>query len=185
MLLASKGIESLKEENYIAELEARIKREGTLKRPTINAYGNFTTFQQSNTFNPFENNTWFQYSFVGVRLNWTIFDGKSNQIKQDKYQLEKTLAQNKIQILQNERNQEVREIFEELLKDKENLSHIDQSIQIAEIILDTDIKNYNLGVTHYTDVLDSKKRLANLQLSRLEYVINYLNNHYIWENLVE
>ncbi|HMP29904.1 MAG TPA: TolC family protein [Saprospiraceae bacterium] len=185
MLLASKGIESLKEENYIAELEARIKREGALKRPTINAYGNFTTFQQSNTFNPFENNTWFQYSFLGVRLNWTIFDGKSNQIKQDKYQLEKTLTQKKIQIIQNERNQEVKEIYAELLKDKENLSQIDQSIQIAAIILDTDIKNYNLGITPYSDVLDSKKRLANLKLSRLEYVINYLNNHFKWQNLVE
>lgn len=185
MLLASKGIESLKEENYMAELEARIRREGALKRPTIHAYGNFTTFQQSNTFNPFENNTWFQYSFAGVRLNWTIFDGKSNRIKQDKYQLEKTLTQKKIQILQNERNQEVKEIYSELVKDKENLSQIDQSIQMAEMILNTDIKNYNLGVIPYTDVLDSKKRLASLQLSRLEYVINYLNNHYKWENLVE
>ena len=185
ILSVTKGIESLKEENYIAELEARIKRESALKRPTLNAYGNLTTFQQANSFNPFESNSWFQYSFVGLRFNWTIFDGKSNQIKQDKYQFEKTLSQKKIQILQNERNQEVKEIYTELLKDRENLNQIDQSIQMAKSILDTDIKNYNLGATPYSDVLDSKKRLANLQSSRLEYVINYLNNHYKWESLVE
>jgi outer membrane protein TolC len=184
-LIANKGIEMLKEENFITELEVKIRRENALKLPSISAYGNLTAFQQANTFNPFENNSWFQFSFVGVRLNWTLFDGKSNQIKQDKFQFEKKLAQKKIQILQNERNQEIKEIYTELSKDKDNLNQLDESIQLAKAILETDLKNFGLGATPYLDVLDSKKRLANLQLTRLEFVYNFLNNHYKWENLTQ
>ena len=143
--------------------------------PTINAYGNYGLQHINNQFNPFEKNTWFQVSYLGVRAEMPIFNGFLKQKNVQEYKLRTQINQNRIQQLENDFGYEISSAKAEIGSALESLSQTQASYELAQKIIETDSFRLQKGVIIPAELENTKNAAQTAQT-------NYLNAIYVLLN---
>jgi outer membrane protein TolC len=154
--------------------ELNLQKQKTKNLPTVSAYGNYSAFQISDTFNPFATGTWFTANYVGIRANIPIFDGKQTKLSSQDFLVRKQINQLNIERLRNDFNYESKSTWNTLQQSKLNLEEAKKNITLAQQILETDKFRFEKGVIIISDLKNSEYSLQNSENQYLSSIYNFL-----------
>jgi outer membrane protein TolC len=154
--------------------ELNLQKQKTKNLPTVSAYGNYSAFQISDTFNPFASGTWFTSNYVGIRANIPIFDGKQTKLSSQDFLFRKQINQLNIERLINDFNYESKITWNTLQQSKLNLEEAKKNITLAQHILETDKFRFEQGVIVISDLKNSEYSLQNSENQYLSSIYNFL-----------
>ena len=152
----------LNNEKEMEALQIKVVQAGYY--PSIGAYARYNYQAQRNEWNFFDRNqSWFDFSSVGLRVNIPIFDGfqKTNKIQQHKTRLEQINLRGIIQqgYLQMEHLNSANKLRnQESIIKKQNAN-----VQLAETVYQTTQTQYQGGVTSLADLLNAETSLREAQ----------------------
>lgn len=142
--------------------------------PTVSAYGNYSVFQLSETFNPFASKTWFPANYLGIRANIPIFDGKQAKLSMNDFAVRQQINQLNLERLKNDFNYESKSTWNTLQQSKLNLEEAKKNIALAQQILETDKFRFEQGVIVISDLKNSEYSLQNSENQYLSNIYNFL-----------
>jgi len=154
--------------------ELNLQKQKSRNLPTISAYGNYSAFQISDTFNPFAGGTWFTANYVGIRANIPIFDGKQAKLSSQDFLVRKQINQLNMERLRNDFNYESKSTWNILQQSKLNLEEAKKNITLAQQILETDKFRFEQGVIVISDLKNSEYSLQNSENQYLSSIYNFL-----------
>lgn len=131
-----------------AELEAK------RALPTIQAYANYALLQLSDVPNPVAKNSWFPYNFIGVKAQWTIFDGHYRRKVREDYLSKQQINQLKLQRQQREQEQAIQKARHQMALAALTITEIQAQLAVEKNMLAEEQVRYNQGTSLLT-VLDS------------------------------
>jgi len=165
----------VKAEEFNLQLnELNIQKQKSRNLPTVSAYGNYSAFQISDTFNPFASGTWFTANYVGIRANIPIFDGKQAKLSSQDFLVRKQINQLNMERLRNDFNYESKSTWNNLQQSKLNLEEAKKNITLAQQILETDKFRFEQGVIVISDLKNSEYSLQNSENQYLNSIYNFL-----------
>ena len=138
--------------------------------PKVSAYGNYTAFQQNNTFNPFAADTWFPYSFIGVRISFPLYDGRLNQRKMERLKQEMVISDLKQSQYDDELKVDIAGLRDIYILTKQELNQIEELLQLSQKIYEQDKIEYDKGSVSYESLLSSKLNLEQHYLDKLSAI---------------
>jgi outer membrane protein TolC len=154
--------------------ELNLQKQKSRNLPTVSAYGNYSAFQISDTFNPFAGGTWFTANYVGIRANIPIFDGKQAKLSSQDFLVRKQINQLNMERLRNDFNYESKSTWNTLQQSKLNLEEAKKNITLAQQILETDKFRLEQGVIVISDLKNSEYSLQNAENQYLSSIFNFL-----------
>jgi len=171
---ADKRTELKAEEINLQLNELNLQKQKSRNLPTVSAYGNYSAFQISDTFNPFASGTWFTANYVGIRANIPIFDGKQAKLSSQDFLVRKQINQLNMERLRNDFNYETKSTWNALQQSKLNLEEAKKNITLAQQILETDKFRFEQGVIVISDLKNSEYSLQNSENQYLSSIYNFL-----------
>ena len=154
--------------------ELNLQKQKSRNLPTVSAYGNYSAFQLSETFNPFAKGTWFASNYLGIRANIPIFDGKQAKLSMKDFSVRKQINQLNMERLKNDFNYESKSTWNTLQQSKLNLEEAQKNITLAQQILETDKFRFEQGVIVISDLKNSEYSLQNAENQYLSSIYNFL-----------
>jgi len=154
--------------------ELNLQKQKKRNLPTITAYGNYSAFQISDTFNPLASGTWFTANYVGIRANIPIFDGKQTKLSRQDFLVRMQINQLNVERLRNDFNYESKITWNTLQQSKLNLEEAKKNITLAQHILETDKFRFEQGVLVISDLKNSEYSLQNSENQYLSSIYNFL-----------
>lgn len=154
--------------------ELNIQKQRSRNLPTVSAYGNYSFFQLSETFNPFAKSTWFPANYLGIRANIPIFDGKQAKLSVQDFSIRQQINKLNMERLKNEFNYESKSTWNTLQQSKLNLEEAKKNITLAQQILETDKFRFEQGVIVISDLKNSEYSLQNSENQYLSSIYNFL-----------
>ncbi|CAH0997593.1 hypothetical protein EMA8858_03727 [Emticicia aquatica] len=154
--------------------ELNVQKQKSRNLPTISAYGNYSFFQLSETFNPFANGTWFPSNYIGIRANIPIFDGKQAKLSSHDFVIRQKINQLNMERLKNDFNYESKSTWNTLQQSKLNLEEAKKNIILAQQILETDKFRFEKGVIVISDLKNSEYSLQNAENQYLSSIYSFL-----------
>lgn len=154
--------------------ELNVQKQKSRNLPTVSAYGNYSFFQLSETFNPFAKGTWFPANYLGIRANIPIFDGKQAKLSMQDFMVRQQINQLNMERLKNDFNYESKSTWNTLQQSKLNLEEAKKNITLAQQILETDKFRFEKGVIIISDLKNSEYLLQNAENQYLSSIYNFL-----------
>lgn len=173
-LNSDKRTEIKAEELSLQLNELNVQKQKIRNLPTVAAYGNYSAFQISDTFNPFASGTWFTANYVGIRANIPIFDGKQAKLSSQDFLVRQKINQLNMERLRNDFNYESKSTWNTLQQSKLNLEEAKKNITLAQQILETDKFRFEQGVIVISDLKNSEYSLQNAENQYLSSIYNFL-----------
>lgn len=162
-------------ENIALRLNA-LNREKQLARrlPTVSAYGNYTLLQLSETFNPVAADTWFPYSFIGVKASVPIFDGRQARLGAREFALQQDVNRYNLDRLRANFNFEATAQASAMEQARLDVQESLKNVALARQLLSTDQLRFEQGVLKQTDLKNSEFALQTAENNYLNAVYAYL-----------
>lgn len=162
-------------ENIALRLNA-LNREKQLARrlPTVSAYGNYTLLQLSETFNPVAADTWFPYSFIGVKASVPIFDGRQASLSAREFALRQDVNRYNLDRLRANFNFEATAPASAMEQARLDVQESLKNVALARQLLSTDQLRFEQGVLKQTDLKNSEFALQTAENNYLNAVYAYL-----------
>lgn len=162
-------------ENIALRLNA-LNREKQLARrlPTVSAYGNYTLLQLSETFNPVAADTWFPYSFIGVKASVPIFDGRQASLSAREFALRQDVNRYNLDRLRANFNFEATAQASAMEQARLDVQESLKNVALARQLLSTDQLRFEQGVLKQTDLKNSEFALQTAENNYLNAVYAYL-----------
>ena len=154
--------------------ELNAQKQKARNRPTVSAYGNYSFFQLSDTFNPFANGTWFPANYIGIRANVPIFDGRQAKLSAQDFKVRQQMNTLNIDRLRNDFSYESKSTWNTLQQSKLNLEEAKKNIALAQRILETDKFRFEKGVMLISDLKNTEYSLQNAENQYLSSIYNFL-----------
>lgn len=166
--------EILQEKNALKINELNEKKQSSRWLPLVSAYGSYTALQLNDVFNPFTAGTWFPYSYLGVKLEIPIFDGRQASLRKRDYAIQASINRNNLKQLDADFAYEIRSTATALAQEKDNLNDTRANLELARQILETDRLRYEKGVLLLSDLKNSEYSLQNAETNYLSSIYNFL-----------
>ncbi|MBL7805906.1 MAG: TolC family protein [Saprospiraceae bacterium] len=162
-------------ENIALRLNA-LNREKQLARrlPTVSAYGNYTLLQLSETFNPVAADTWFPYSFIGVKASVPIFDGRQARLGAREFALRQEMNRYNLDRLRANFNFEATAQASAMEQARLDVQESLKNVALARQLLSTDQLRFEQSVLKQTDLKNSEFALQTAENNYLNAVYAYL-----------
>ena len=154
--------------------ELNVQKQKARNRPAVSAYGNYSFFQLSDTFNPFANGTWFPANYIGIRANVPIFDGRQAKLSAQDFKVRQQMNTLNIDRLRNDFSYESKSTWNTLQQSKLNLEEAKKNIALAQRILETDKFRFEKGVMLISDLKNTEYSLQNAENQYLSSIYNFL-----------
>ncbi|MEZ4829004.1 MAG: TolC family protein [Bacteroidia bacterium] len=169
----SESLPSLKQLNYRAELaQYQMKAEKKKYIPTVGIQGFLGANQFSDRFSPFQRDTWFGNSYIGlsVKIPVLISENTPNRVSQLatqaeglRYQIQEQKNQENENILQL--SEDIRYLYTQIKFSEENVSLLKENIQLLqERLQEGQITAYDLN----SQELDLQRETGNLNQQKAE-----------------
>ncbi|MVM37541.1 transporter [Spirosoma sp. HMF3257] len=150
------------------------RREQARLAPVVTAYGAYFLQQFADTFNPFQNESWFAYNYVGLRVSVPLFDGRQTRLNRQDYVRRAEINQNTLQQLKNDFDYELRAARNTLAQARENLAETQKNIAQAQAILAIDRVRFDAGTLLLADFRNSEYSLQQAENNYLRAVYDLL-----------
>lgn len=142
--------------------------------PTVSAYANYSVQQFNDSPNVFASGTWFPFSFLGLKLNIPLFDGRLTKLQATEYTLRQALNRYSSEQLTATYRYEAQAALNTMQQAKLNLTDAERNVVLARQILDTDRLRFDKGVLLAADLKNSEYSLQNAENTYLNYLYDYL-----------
>ncbi|MDJ1483137.1 TolC family protein [Cytophagaceae bacterium YF14B1] len=142
--------------------------------PTVSVFASWNAQHLNNNFGPFDANTWYPYSYVGLKVNATLFDGLQKERSKTEYRFRAEQNQNTLAKLQSDMNYEWESAKVELLNIREKLKTAQENYQLAQQIVQTDSLRFGEGKITAAELKNTEYSLATAQNNLMTSYYNLL-----------
>ncbi len=151
--------------------EYNVRRYKLSKLPTLAAFGSYSKNAQRQTFDFFQNGSWFTTSLVGLRLSVPIFDGFARNSRIQKAKIEVQRSNNNLEQLKSSIDNDVVQARLKISAAVITLDNQKRNIELAE-------KVYNSTKLKYEQGLGSNQEIYNAQTELKVAQNNYYGSLY-------
>lgn len=152
-----------------------VQLEKKLALPTVNAYANYSLLQLADGPNPVTKNSWFPYNFIGIKAQWTVFDGHYRRQVSEDYQLKQQINDLKIQRFQQEQSKAVRQAQQQLQLAELNLDEAQQRVALERLLLEEDQLRFSQGTLLLTQLDEAENAVLTAEENYLRSMYDYLS----------
>lgn len=131
---------------------------------------------QDNNLKLLKSNSWYDYSFIGIRLNLSVFDGfkKQKQLKQSKLNIDK--IDEKIKYAYNENKISYENAIQDVYNGYKMIKLQENNLQLADKTYSQSRLLYKEGIYNASDLLQTKLAFQNAQSAYWLEVVKYKKN---------
>jgi outer membrane protein TolC len=172
----------LKAEELARQLnELNQKKQRARNLPTLAAYGSYSVLQLAEQFNPFAQGTWFPFSYVGLKLNVPIFDGRQARLAGRDYGVRQQANRHNLAKLQADVDHETKTARKQLDQARLDLADTQQNLALAQQVLATDRLRYEKGTLTLADLKNTEYSLQSAENNYLTSIYNLLVARVRWQ----
>lgn len=132
--------------------------------PKLYGQGNLATQRFSNQFDIFDTSErWFPNAFIGLQLNWTVFDGFRNATLAEKAVIEQERLQSQADQFLRSVNLQTKQAQIELQNALRNLEMQQENLELAEEVYRVTMVKYREGVGNNMEVVEAETQLSQAQ----------------------
>jgi outer membrane protein TolC len=142
--------------------------------PAISAYGSLGALQLSNKFNLLKNDSWSSFHYLGIKLSWTLYDGRQGKYNKDEFLQRERINELNIEKLKNDFNYDLKVLVVQLHQAREGMKDAQQNTLLAREIVVTDQLRFKEGVRTSMDLIESEYSLLQTENNYLVQAYNYL-----------
>jgi len=169
-----KRIELKQEQLRLEQNQLNFTKQNKTYLPTVSLYGSWNAQHLSNNFEPFANNTWFSFSYVGLKINATLFDGLQRERTKTEYRFRSEQNRNNLAKLQSDLNYEWESARVELQNAHEKLKTAQENYTLAQNVVQTGNVRFQEGTITTADLKNSQYSLTTAQNNLLTNYYNFL-----------
>lgn len=152
--------------------EYNIKRYKLAALPTLSLNGSYSKQAQRTKFDIFGKGDWFTTSYVGVNLNFSLFDGFQRRSNLEKSRLDLQKSNDQIDYLKVSIDKEVQEATNNYRNAINTLDFQKKNIELAEKVYEQAKKKFEVGTGSTTEITNAQ---TDLRVAQNNY-INALYN---------
>jgi outer membrane protein TolC len=167
-------VEVRQEQLRLEQNQLNLKRQSKSYWPTVSLYGSWNVQNLSNDFALFSGSNWFPFSYVGLKIGATLFDGLQRERTKTEYRLRLEQNQNNLSRLQSDMGYEWESARTELQNAHEKLKTARENYTLAQQIVQTDNVRFNEGIITIASLKNSEYALATAQNNLLTNYYNFL-----------
>lgn len=168
-----------------SELELKNLRYGRF--PTLAAFGNLGANTGSFDMKGVFNNTYYQFSNIGLSLSVPIFDGTQRYYKMSSAKVKIKKSENDLLNLKNAIDMQAASAKINLDNNKKSLENNERNMNLAKKVLDISSKKYNAGVGSSLEITNAeseyKTAYVNYYTTLYDCLINKVDYDYAVGNL--
>jgi outer membrane protein TolC len=142
--------------------------------PAISAYGSYGALQLSNKFNLLERDNWSSFNYLGIKLSWTVYDGRQGKHNKDELLQRERIHELNIEKLKKDFSYDLKVLAVQLHQAQEGMKDAQQNILLAREILVIDQLRFKEGVKTGVDLIESEYSLIQTENNYLVQAYNYL-----------
>ena len=139
--------------------EYNVRRYKLSKLPTLAAFGSYSKNAQRQTFDFFQNGSWFTTSLVGLRLSVPIFDGFARNSRIQKAKIEVQRSKNNIEQLKSSIDNDVVQARLKISAAVITLDNQKRNIELAEKVYNTTKLKYEQGLGSNQEIYNAQTEL--------------------------
>jgi len=143
--------------------------------PTVSLYAQYTAQYLNQNANYFEKATWFPYNYIGIKANFTIWDGGIKQKNINTYQLQSEISRLKYNSLEKEYQQDLRTAITKHKNAKQEVDIQKSNRQLSEDIWKTTSLQLSSGIALPQETLTAYYSVLQQQQLYLNAIYDYLN----------
>ncbi|MCU0354833.1 MAG: TolC family protein [Cytophagales bacterium] len=170
----TRRVEFKQEQLRLDQSQLNAARQGKAYLPTVSLYGSWNAQHLSNNFEPFAANTWFPFSYAGLRVSATLFDGLLRERTRTEYRHRAEQNRNNLAKLQSDLNYEWESARVQLLNAHEKLKTARDNYALAQSVVQTDNLRFQEGKITAADLRNTEYSLATAQNNLLTNYYNFL-----------
>ncbi len=166
--------EILAEQINLRLQELNEKRERQRNLPVVSAYANFSVLQLHDQPNPFAADSWFLYSYIGVKASMPLFDGRQAKLAQGDYRLRQEISRMEISRLKADFENELANARTTLQLAEQNIEETRKNLDFARQLHQTDQFRYRQGVLLLSELKNTETTLQESEALYLQSLYDYL-----------
>ena len=147
--------------------EYNIKRYKLAALPTLSLNGSFSKQAQRTKFDIFGKGDWFTTSYVGVNLNFSIFDGFQRRSNLEKSKIDLQKSNDQLDYLKLSIDKEVQEATNNYRNAINTLDFQDKNIELAEKVYEQAKKKFEIGTGSTTEITNAQ---TDLRVAQTNYI---------------
>lgn len=165
----SYAIQAAKHNVELAKLQTAEARTG--KKPTVNLYGSYGFQHESKSSSSLSGNNHVHDARIGVRMNWTLYDGNFTQNKIAETLLLEDKARSELLETQRQTRHAVRTAYNNLIAGKARISALQSALASSQSALQAIQTGYEVGIRINIDVLNGQNLVSQTQrdLAKAQY----------------
>ncbi|TAE47064.1 MAG: TolC family protein [Bacteroidetes bacterium] len=176
---ASIRTEIKREQLQIAVSEVNYQKQSALYRPTVSLYGNYSIQHLSNDVNPFTDNTWFPYNYLGLQVTLPVFDGLLKERTKDEMRIRQEISRRQIEQLEQDYSYEASSSLSAMQTAMASLAYARKNYRQAADLIKVNELRYQQGSLLASEVVNAEYSLQvaqnNLLRSSYDYLLARLN----------
>lgn len=151
--------------------------------PSLSFYANYTLQFQRNDFDYSQG--WFPFNFIGIRLNVPIFNQWRNQASIKEFKLKMNQGIFDINYRKQTLLYEYNKYSTDLENALANLKYAEKNYELAKLIYEKDIKQYDLGFIGYNELVLSLRTQNDAEQNLMQSWYAYHSARLNYENIIQ
>lgn len=147
--------------------EYNVKRYKLSALPTLSLSGNYSKNAQRTKFDIFGKGDWFTTAYIGLNLNFSIFDGFYRKSNLAKAQLDVRKSNDQLDFLKISIDKEVEQARNNYMTAINTLDIQEKNIELAEKVYDQSKKKYELGTGSTIEITNAQ---TDLRVAQTNYI---------------
>lgn len=147
--------------------EYNVKRYKLSALPTLSLTGNYSKNAQRTKFDIFGKGDWFTTAYIGLNLNFSIFDGFYRKSNLEKAKLDVQRSNDQLDYLKLSISKEVTEAINNFRNAVNTLDFQKKNIELAEKVYEQSKKKYEIGTGSTTEITNAQ---TDLQVAQTNYI---------------
>jgi outer membrane protein TolC len=175
-------IKQLKLQQRKNELELKSVRHNAL--PTVSLFGYYAQTYQNQKFRYDESRWWAPHSYVGLKFSIPITGNFSNHNNIQRVKLKQRQTSFKIRQKATDINYQIQKARTNLGNDRQNMQAAKANYKLSKTVYTNQKKQFELGVFHYSDLLDTERSLRKSEQQYIKEVYDYLTSKIQYQKAV-
>jgi outer membrane protein len=159
--------------NYISLQEIDLKRKRASFLPTVSLYARYGSQALGDDFSKSYDH-WFNYSAIGLKLNFPLLGGMRRISQLNQSQLSLSNARDNLKLYSENLNLQVQNSYTQLYSSYTALSTNKENMNLAKDVFETTSLQYQKGVAMLSDFLNAEYAYKEAQSNYITSLLNYL-----------
>lgn len=151
-----------------------IKKQRMMLLPTLTVYGNYTFQYLSDDYQPFDEASWYPFSYLGIKASVSLFDGGQRRRTITGFILKKAVSQAQINQLRSDYDEAAQKATTQMELAREDITYQKKNLAYLEKVMITEMAGLENGTLILSDVESTEYLVKEAQNNYLDSVYNFL-----------